>query len=382
MRRSILVTLLLLLALALVACGGEETAEPGAEVAVEEEAPEEVEEAATEEEVVAEEEETAEDDCASEEVFCVGLVTDVGEIDDKSFNQSAWGGVERAGEELGAQVDYIETTDAKDYAANIDLFAQNDYDAIVTVGFALGQATIEAAQRYPEVDFVGVDQFQPGEAPEGWEGEWPAPNLVGLIFPEDQSGYLAGVLAAELTETGTIAAVLGTDLVPPVVAFKEGYEAGALATNPDINIISTYHPGGLDVAFTDPEWGASTAAQALDQGADVVFGAGGKTGNGALIEAAGHEGTYCIGVDSDQWETVPEAHPCLVTSAMKLITPGVFDLLEDAANESLPTGNFMGEVGLAPYHDFEDEIPEETKALVEDTEEALASGELDTGYAP
>lgn len=375
MRKSVLVTLLLLLALVLVACGGEEAAEPGAETVVEEEATEVVEE--VEEEVATEEEtaeETEEGDCASEEILCIGLVTDVGEIDDKSFNQSAWQGVERAEEELGAQVDYIETSDAKDYAANIDLFAQNGYDIIVTVGFALGEATTEAAQRYPDVDFIGVDQFQAAED--------PPPNLVGLIFPEDQAGYLAGVLAAELSETGTIAAVLGTDLVPPVVAFKEGYEAGARATNPDINIISTYHPGGLDVAFTDPEWGASTAVQAIDQGADVVFGAGGKTGNGALIEVASHDGVYCIGVDSDQWETVPEAHSCLVTSAMKLITPGVFELIQASANDNMTTGNYVGEVGLAPYHDFEDEISEDTKALVATTEEALASGELDTGYAP
>ena len=119
--------------------------------------------------------------------------------------------------------------------------------------------------------------------------------------------------------------MLGTDLVPPVVAFNEGYQNGAMSVNPDINIIATYHPGGLDVAFTDPEWGATTAQQAIDQGADVIFGAGGQTGNGALIQTAGNEGLWCIGVDTDQWETVPEAHPCLISSAMKLITPGVVD---------------------------------------------------------
>ena len=128
--------------------------------------------------------------------------------------------------------------------------------------------------------------------------------MLALSFSEDQAGFQAGALAALLTESNTIAAVLGTDLVPPVVAFKEGYEGGAKYINPDINLISTYHPGGMDVAFTDPEWGATTAKQAVDQGADVVFGAGGKTGNGALIEVAGVDGAYCIGVDSDQWETV------------------------------------------------------------------------------
>ncbi|MDX1612864.1 MAG: BMP family ABC transporter substrate-binding protein [Candidatus Promineifilaceae bacterium] len=338
-RLLIVISLLMALSMVLAACGGEEAGEA---------------------------------DCADEETLCIGLVTDVGEIDDKSFNQSAWEGVQIAEEELGATVDFIETQDAKDYASNIDLFAEQNFDVIVTVGFALGEATIEAAARHPGINFIGVDQFQAE----------PVDNVAGLIFPEDQAGYAAGALAGLLTESNTIAAVLGTDLVPPVVAFKVGYENGAMAVNPEINIISTYHPGGLDVAFTDPEWGASTAQQALDQGADVVFGAGGKTGNGALIEVASHEGAYCIGVDSDQWETVPEAHPCLVSSAMKLITPNVWELVQMHDEGNFPSGNFVGEVGLAPYHDFEDEIPDDIKQQVAEIEEGLAAGEIDTGYAP
>ena len=110
--------------------------------------------------------------------------------------------------------------------------------------------------------------------------------MTGLVFNEDKAGFLAGALAGLLTESNTLGAVLGTDQIPPVVAFKEGWEAGAMYTNPEVNLISTYHPGGLDVAFTDPEWGATTARQALDNGADVIFGAGGLTGNGALIEVA------------------------------------------------------------------------------------------------
>jgi basic membrane protein A len=216
----------------------------------------------------------SESDCASADVLCVGLVTDVGEIDDKSFNQSAWEAVQKAGKDYGAIINYVETKDSKDYGSNIALFADKKYDIIVTVGFAMGEATGIAALDYPDIHFIGVDQWFDGTVP----------NLTGLLFHEDQSGYLAGALAASLTKTGTVAAVLGTDLVPPVVAFKEGYEAGARSVNPDINVISTYHPGGLDVAFTDPEWGAATARQAIDNGADVVFGAGGKTGNGALDE--------------------------------------------------------------------------------------------------
>jgi basic membrane protein A len=183
-----------------------------------------------------------------------------------------------------------------------------------------------------------------------------------------------------MTKTGTVAAVLGTDLVPPVVAFKEGYEAGAKYINPSINIISTYHPGGLDVAFTDPEWGATTAAQAIQNGADVVFGAGGKTGNGALIEVASHAGLFCIGVDSDQWETVPEAHPCLLSSAMKLITPGLFDLIKGAKAGTFPAGNYYGAAGLAPYHDFDSVIPQAVKDKIKTIAAGLLDGSITTGY--
>ncbi len=141
--------------------------------------------------------------------------------------------------------------------------------------------------------------------------------------------------------------MLGTDLVPPVVAFGKGYENGAKAINPDIEVISTYHPGEISQAFVDPEWGAATARQALDQGADIIFGAGGQTGNGALQEVAAAVtagGTlFCIGVDTDQWETLPAAHPCLVSSAVKQITPGVVDLIgKFAADGTMTAGNHFG----------------------------------------
>jgi basic membrane protein A len=298
---------------------------------------------------------------------CVGLVTDVGQVDDKSFNQSAWDGVQAVGSSLGVDVDYIETQAAKDYATNIGLFADSGCDVIVTVGFALGEATAIAAAENPDVDFIGVDQWQP-EAID---------NVAGLIFPEDQAGFLAGALAASLSTSGVIAEVLGTDLVPPVVAFGEGFVNGAKHINPGIQVIKTYHPGGLDVAFTDPEWGATTARQALDQGADVVFGAGGKTGNGALIEVAGESGAFCIGVDSDQWETVPEAHPCLVSSAMKLITDGVVDLIRQSFAGSMPGGNYVGNVGLAGFHDHESSVPGDVQDMLVALKADLESGAVD-----
>ena len=277
-------------------------------------------------------------DCPKEEVLCVGLVTDVGEVDDKSFNQSAWEGAQQGAEAVGGFANYVETKDAKD-----------------------------AAKANPDVKFIGVDQ-----------GQWTevVPNVAGLIFDEAKSGFLAGVLAGSLTKSKTVAAVLGTDLVPPVVSFNKGYIAGAQWVDPEINVISTYHPGGMDVAFTDPEWGAATAKQAITQGADVVFGAGGKTGNGALIETAGNAGLFCIGVDSDQWETVPEAHNCLVSSAMKLITPGVVDLIKMAKEGTFPSGNFFGGAGLAPFHDFDASISQEIKDKLAAGEAAYDAGQI------
>jgi basic membrane protein A len=300
-------------------------------------------------------------------------VTDVGRVNDRSFNQSAWEGVELAKSNLGLgdrDIKYIETQDAKDYADNLAQFIEAEYKVIVTVGFALGDATAKAAKENPDTLFIGVDQFQ-GEV---------LPNLAGLIFYEDQSGFLAGVLAAGMTKSGTIAAVLGTDLIPPVVAFNEGYIAGAKSVNPKINVISTYHPGEISQAFVDPEWGAATAKQAMDKGADVIFGAGGLTGNGALQEVASQKGTYCIGVDADQWFTVPAAHPCLISSAMKLITPAVADLIGQAQAGTFKGGNVFGAAGLAPFHDFDSAVPQPLKDLLKAAKAGLDSGIIKTGY--
>jgi basic membrane protein A len=310
----------------------------------------------------------------------IGLVTDVGRVNDRSFNQSAWDGVLQACEALGlAEGDdckYIETQDPADYADNIQQFVEGGFNIIVSVGFALGEATAVAAQENPDIMFIGVDQFQV-EA---------RPNLTGLIFHEDQSGFLAGALAAQLSQTGKIASVLGTDLVPPVVAFGQGFELGAKHINPDIEVSTTYHPGGMDKAFSDPEWGASTARQALDQGADVIFGAGGSTGNGALQEVAAAEGAgttlFCIGVDTDQWETLPAAHPCLVSSAMKLITPGVVELVTMANEGTFPGGNHFGGAGLASFHDFDASVPQAVKDTLAEIDAALKDGSLETGYNP
>jgi basic membrane protein A and related proteins len=297
----------------------------------------------------------------------IGLVTDVGKVDDKSFNQSAWEGAQAAAKELGMTSEYIESNDQKDYASNIQQLIDKGAKIVVTVGFAMGEDTVKAATANPGVKFIGVDQFQGAETA----------NVAGLIFPEDQAGYMAGALAGLMTKTNKIAAVLGTDTVPPVKKFGEGFRNGVKAMKPDAEVIVTYHEPNN--AFGDPAWGATTAKQALDNGADIVFGAGGATGNGALAEVAKKEGALCIGVDTDQYNTVPEAQKCLLTSAMKNINEGVITLAKQAADGSMKGGNFTGTVGLAPYHDTDALVSAEVKTQIETIIADVKSGKIDPG---
>ncbi len=314
----------------------------------------------------------AEANCADEETFCVGLVTDVGKINDKSFNQSAYEGVQLAEKELGATMQYIETADAKDYAKNIATFGDAGYDVVVTVGFNLGEATIAAAAAYPNTKFIGVDQFQAADTP----------GVVGLNFPEDNAGFLVGALAAMMSESGKIGAVCGTDAVPPVWRFGEGYKAGAAYADgmkgSATEVFVVYHSDvGFDKTFTDPEWGASTAKSMMDQGADAIFGCGGITGNGA-ITAAAQAGAYAIGVDTDQYLTLPEAAPRMLSSAMKLITPGVFELIQMAKDGEFPVGNYLGDASYAPFHDLDSEVPADVKAEMEKINTGLLDGSIKT----
>jgi len=301
----------------------------------------------------------------------VGLVTDVGKINDASFNQSAWEGVQCAQKNLSADVKFIETTDPKDYGKNIDQFAQDGYDVIVTVGFALGDDTISEAKKYTNVKFIGVDQFQ---------GDTVA-NLAGLIFDEDKAGYLAGYLAGSLTKSGTIGQVLGTPLVPPVEKYGVGYINGAKAAKSGVKVLSACHPGGLAKGFTDPPWGNDTAVQEMNQSADIVFAAAGLTGNGALLAVVGKNGTVMgIGVDTDQYLSLPEAKAVLVSSAMKLITPGVFNIVKAVQDGSFKGGNVVGAVGLAPYHDLDSKVPADVKTKMTQVTSDVVSGKTPTGW--
>lgn len=305
----------------------------------------------------------------------VGLVTDLGRVDDKSFNQSAWEGIQKFSQEVGAETKYIESKDGKDYARNIKQFVDEKYDVIVTVGFLLADATNESAAQNPNIQYIGVDQFQ----------SKTIKNVAGLVFDEDKAGFLAGALAAGMSKSGKIAAVLGTKSVPPVQKFGEGFKAGAAyldtkyknlvkAGKTEVNL--TYHADG-DNAFTDPAWGAQQAQSLIQSGYDVIFGAGGATGNGA-IEKAAEQGVYVIGVDTDQFETLPKAAPKMLSSATKRMSDGLLTLLKLAQSSQLRGGNNTGPVGLAPFHSTDAAISAELKDVLKKIDGEFQNGTLKT----
>jgi len=312
-------------------------------------------------------------DCASSDIQCVGLVTGLGGVNDHSYNQMAWEGVQKAQAEKAAdRVQYIETVDAKDYSTNITTLAQAGYDVIVTVGSLQADATSSAANNYPRILFIGVDQPQGADLP----------NLVRLVFRPDQAGFQAGALAALMTRTNTIAAVLGPDTVPDVVVLKEGFEAGAHHINPAIKVISTYFTDGSEMIPSDPRWAAGIASQSILSGADIVFDAGGMTGHGALMETASYVGAFCIGVDGDLWDIVPESRPCLISSTVNYVAQGVTDLVKLARDGSFPSSEYFGTTGLASYHDFEAAVPQAVRDELSRISAGLVDGSIVTGYSP
>jgi basic membrane protein A len=324
-------------------------------------------------------------DCSLPDVVCAALVTDVGKVDDKSFNQSSWEALQQLKDEgLVDWIQYIETTDSKDYGKNLAVFGDDGYDFIITSGFNLGTASIEGAKLYPATYIIGVDQsafvFTPA-------GETTPTNFIGVAYQEDQSGFLVGALAAAMSESNMIGAVAGLSSIPPVWRYGEGYKAGAAYADAQMGMMTevtvVYHDDvGIDKAFTDPEWGATTADSMLDQGVDVIFGIGGKTGNGA-VEAAAARGAYGIGVDKDQYFELTTAAPLMLTSALKVIKDDVYTVIAGVLDGSIMGGgDFAGTNGFAPYHDLEDTVPAEVKTMMTEIQAGLTDGTILTNVPP
>lgn len=301
------------------------------------------------------------------------MVTDVGGLGDKSFNDMSFEGLKRAETELGVEVRALESNEIADYEPNIDQLANAGFNVIFTVGFLMTDTTNAKAPEYPDVYFGGIDQFF----------EEPAPNQEGLLFKENEAAYLAGVVAGlatldkdlddRINDQNVIGFVGGMD-IPPVEKFEVGFIAGARSVNPDVEVISLYAG-----SFDDQAKGKELALSAIDQGADVVFAAAGLTGLGS-ITACQERGALFIGVDADQYETVPGSGDVMLTSAVKRVDTAVFETVKAVVEDTFTGGtNFefgLAEdgVGLAPYHDFEDAVSQEIKDAVEEARQAVLDG--------
>lgn len=311
----------------------------------------------------------------------IGLVTDQGGVNDKSFNQSAWDGVQKAIKELGAEGKYVESKQETDYEKNLDLFATEGYDLVLGVGFLMGDALAKKAKQYPNVKFAIVDNaYFPAKAGDPDPYTTDLKNVTSLMFAEDQVGFLAGVLAGCMSKSGTVCSVSGQE-IPPVVRFVTGFQNGAKSQNASIKTLNTYIP-----SFVDPAKGKETGASMIGQGCDIVFGVGGNTGNGGLL-AASQAGKAAIGVDVDQYNTYPEIKASLLTSAMKNVDAAVFNAIKNLQSGGLKAGIVTsdiknGGIGLAPFHDWDSKVDQKCKDAVAKAIEGLKAGTITTGYKP
>ena len=308
----------------------------------------------------------------------VGMVSDVGGIDDASFNQNTWDGLEQADNELTVCSKFIESQAQADYEKNITEFAEQGYDLVITVGFLLGDATAKMAEQYPDVKFGIVDfAYDP-----------PIDNVQGIVFNTDEAAFPVGYLAAAWADMqdpdDPQVGYVGGMQIPPVEIFIVAYESGVAYYNEqhgaDVQVKGVYVGD-----FEAPDQGKIQGNSLIDEGVDVIFGVGGKTGNGG-IAAAKERGKWGIGVDVDQYFTLPNEKDILITSCMKRLDNAVYSVVEGALTDAFGGGGVYvgtltnGGVGMAPFHDYEDQIPDDIKQELDDIQQGIIDGTIDTGW--
>ncbi|MGH2922284.1 MAG: BMP family ABC transporter substrate-binding protein [Gaiellaceae bacterium] len=308
-----------------------------------------------------------------EDTISVGLVTDTGGVDDRGFNEFSINGLERAESELDIDQRIYVSQSADDYLPNLTAAAEDGHDLVIAVGFLLAPATIETATKFPDISFAGVDHFYGKEGEEACEeaGTCAVPNALGMQYPSEESGYLAGVVAALLTKTGTVSTVGGIK-IPPVDNWIAGYQQAVKDTKPSVKLLNAYSDDFDDLAKCK-----EIALDQIEQGSDVVFQVAGKCGLGAL-DAACERNVTAIGVDVDQ----SSQGPCVVTSALKPLESSVFDLIETFTNDQFQGGTnaFYGVEDLADAElltDFQREVPENVQTAVDEAESKLKAGTID-----
>lgn len=327
----------------------------------------------------------------SGEAVTVGQVTDLGGIDDKSFNATAYAGIERAIDELGAEGKYLESQQQADYARNIQQFIDEGTDLIVTVGFLLGVDTATAAKANPEQNFAIVDYAYPDCFEGAVEGETcgsstELPNVLGLTFDTDEAAFLAGYAAAATTETGKVGTFGGIN-IPTVSIFMKGFEAGVnyhneqKGTNVEVLGWSTADNDGLFTGnFESTDDGRSFAESLVQEGADIIMPVAGPVGLGSAAYCQESGSCKIVGVDTDWTVSASEYTDVILTSVLKNMDVAVFDAIQAVADGSFAGGAYVGTlendgVGIADVAGATEELTAELDQLRTD----IISGTVTVG---
>ncbi|HKR00544.1 MAG TPA: BMP family ABC transporter substrate-binding protein [Pyrinomonadaceae bacterium] len=293
----------------------------------------------------------------------VGIVFDIGGKDDRSFNASAWEGVKKAGKDFPIVLRDVEPGDPTSVEPAIRAFAERNYDLVIGVGFEQQPVVERVAKDYPNVNFVIID------------GVIDLPNVASLVFKEHQGSYLVGMIAAMKSQTGTIGFIGGMD-IPLIHKFETGYEEGARAANPKINVVANY-VGVTPAAWNNPGQGKELAIAQIGKGADVIFTAAGNSGLGAF-DAAEQQKKFVIGVDSNQNWVKPGY---VLTSMVKRIDNAVYQIVAERVNGQFKPGVHVyglenEGIGYAIDQYNEKLIPPEVLQKVEAAKQDIISGKI------
>ncbi len=308
-------------------------------------------------------------------------VTDTGGVDDKTFNQTAYAGATRfADDNAGWEAKVLESQAETDYETNINSFIDEGCDLIVTVGFLLDAATAAAADANPDQNFTIVDfAYDPVK-----------PNVLGLVYNTDEAAFLAGYLAAGMTETGKVGTFGGIN-IPPVTIFMNGFWYGVDRYNQDngtsVEVLG-WDPMNPDAGlftgnFESLDDGRSFAQNLVDEGADIVMPVAGPVGLGSAALAAelGTDTLKIIGVDTDAYVADEQNQSVYLTSVLKKMDNTVYDAAQQVADGTFEGGLIVGTlandgVGLAPYHDFDSAIPQDLKDAIETLKAGIIDGSV------
>ena len=299
----------------------------------------------------------------------VGLVFDVGGLGDKSFNDAANRGLEKAKKELAVEAEYKEPGEGNAREGEMRRFATKKFDLVFGIGFLFTDDITNLAEKFPKVHWACVDYSVT-------EGKKIPENLLALKFKEQEGSFLVGALATLVSKSGKVGFVGGMN-IPLIRKFEAGFKAGCKHVNPKVEVVASY-AGNTGEAFKNPTKGKELALAQIDQGVDVIFHASGSTGLG-VFEACRDKGKFAIGVDSDQWdEKMPDV---VLTSMVKHVEVAVFDAIKSESE-----GGFKGgirELGLAEngvgyvYDEHNKKhIPDEVHAKLEDLKKEIIEGKI------